>query len=127
MINNFKTILSFDIILRGSSAACPLAVPKIFFRLGATENFDRYAIYHSLNPTLSAVVINARHQLEYYSEFDKHFKNNIKLNGGEEGIRTLVGFPPNGFQDRLVMTTSIPLRMCLSILSQVPLNVNNKF
>ena len=31
--------------------------------------------------------------------------------GGEEGIRTLVGFPPNGFQDRLVMTTSILLRL----------------
>ena len=29
--------------------------------------------------------------------------------GGEEGIRTLVGLPPNGFQDRLVMTASIPL------------------
>ncbi len=34
-----------------------------------------------------------------------------KCFGGEEGIRTLVGFPPNGFQDRLVMTTSIPLRI----------------
>ena len=36
--------------------------------------------------------------------------------GGEEGIRTLVGLPPNGFQDRLVMTASIPLRIgnCLS-------------
>ena len=33
--------------------------------------------------------------------------------GGEEGIRTLVGLPPNGFQDRLVMTTSIPLRIRL--------------
>ena len=31
--------------------------------------------------------------------------------GGEEGIRTLVGLPPNGFQDRLVMTASIPLRI----------------
>ena len=31
------------------------------------------------------------------------------LFGGEEGIRTLVGLPPNGFQDRLVMTASIPL------------------
>ena len=29
---------------------------------------------------------------------------------GEDGIRTHVGLPPNGFQDRLVMTTSIPLR-----------------
>ena len=33
------------------------------------------------------------------------------FDGGEEGIRTLVGLPPNGFQDRLVMTASIPLRM----------------
>ncbi len=31
--------------------------------------------------------------------------------GGEEGIRTLVGLLPNGFQDRLVMTASIPLRI----------------
>ncbi len=31
--------------------------------------------------------------------------------GGEEGIRTLVGLPPNGFQDRLVMTTSILLHL----------------
>ena len=27
------------------------------------------------------------------------------LNGGEEGIRTLVGFPPNGFQDFLTNPT----------------------
>ncbi len=33
------------------------------------------------------------------------------LVGGEEGIRTLVGLLPNGFQDRLVMTASIPLRL----------------
>ncbi len=38
----------------------------------------------------------------------KEFKR-VSL-GGEEGIRTLVGLLPNGFQDRLVMTTSIPLR-----------------
>ena len=30
--------------------------------------------------------------------------------GAEGGIRTHVGVNPNGFQDRLVMTTSIPLR-----------------
>ena len=30
--------------------------------------------------------------------------------GGGKGIRTLVGGCPNGFQDRLVMTTSISLR-----------------
>ena len=31
--------------------------------------------------------------------------------GGGKGIRTLVGLLPNGFQDRLVMTTSISLHM----------------
>ena len=31
--------------------------------------------------------------------------------GGEDGIRTHVGLLPNGFQDRLVMTASIPLRI----------------
>ncbi len=31
--------------------------------------------------------------------------------GGEKGIRTLVGLRPNGFQDRLVMTASISLRV----------------
>ena len=31
--------------------------------------------------------------------------------GGGGGIRTPVGFHPNGFQDRLVMTASIRLRV----------------
>ena len=37
--------------------------------------------------------------------------NQIKLlrASGERGIRTLAPFRTNGFQDRLVMTTSIPL------------------
>ena len=35
--------------------------------------------------------------------------------GGEEGIRTLVGLRPNGFQDRLVMTASIPLLQAISL------------
>ena len=34
--------------------------------------------------------------------------------GAEGGIRTHVGVNPNGFQDRLVMTTSIPLRLLLN-------------
>ena len=33
------------------------------------------------------------------------------------GIRTPVGLPPNGFQDRLVMTTSIPLQIYLYCIS----------
>ena len=32
------------------------------------------------------------------------------LNGGEGGIRTHVGLHPNGFQDRPVMTASVPLQ-----------------
>ena len=33
----------------------------------------------------------------------------VRFVGGGRGIRTPVGFHPNGFQDRLVMTASIPL------------------
>ena len=35
--------------------------------------------------------------------------------GGGDGIRTHVDLRPNGFQDRLVMTASIPLRICAGI------------
>ena len=35
--------------------------------------------------------------------------------GGEGGIRTHVPVKANGFQDRLVMTTSIPLHCKISI------------
>ncbi len=42
--------------------------------------------------------------LGYFSK-----KVNIKKIGGEGGIRTHVPVKANGFQDRLVMTTSIPL------------------
>ena len=41
---------------------------------------------------------------------DKHFRLSVLLGGGR-GIRTPVGFHPNGFQDRLVMTASIFLRV----------------
>ena len=39
------------------------------------------------------------------------FINFAFIFGGGKGIRTLVGGCPNGFQDRLVMTTSISLRI----------------
>ena len=35
----------------------------------------------------------------------------LGIYGGEGGIRTLVGVNPNGFQDRPVMTTSVPLHI----------------
>ncbi len=52
---------------------------------------------------------------------------------GEGGIRTHAPFRTNGFQDRLVMTTSIPLHVVrLSISARIILakaipNVNNFF
>ena len=36
-------------------------------------------------------------------------KNLVNVDGGEGGIRTHVGLHPNGFQDRPVMTASVPL------------------
>ena len=52
---------------------------------------------------------------------------------GESGIRTHAPFRTNGFQDRLVMTTSIPLRICFArisakkILPSTFVSVNNYF
>ena len=47
---------------------------------------------------------------------------------GESGIRTHAPFRTNGFQDRLVMTTSIPLQIVyakfsIRLCSQIPANV----
>ena len=41
----------------------------------------------------------------------KNSKSIVFLMSGEDGIRTHVPLRTNGFQDRLVMTTSIPLRV----------------
>ena len=49
---------------------------------------------------------------EYLSSKASHC---VCLNG-ESGIRTHAPFRTNGFQDRLVMTTSISLQTCFSIL-----------
>ena len=35
----------------------------------------------------------------------------LVIGGGEGGIRTHVGLHPNGFQDRPVMTASVPLHI----------------
>ena len=60
----------------------------------------------------------------------------FSIKNGEGGIRTHAPFRTNGFQDRLVMTTSIPLhtltcfRPCVAtkcILSSLIDNVNNFF
>ena len=46
---------------------------------------------------------------------------------GEGGIRTHAPLRTNGFQDRLVMTTSIPLQRCFSILQKQVLFVKAFF
>ena len=50
--------------------------------------------------------------LEYFRIGDDEKLFLLKRSGGGKGIRTLVGLLPNGFQDRLVMTASISLRVC---------------
>lgn len=51
-------------------------------------------------------------QLGYFSkmlDFQNRILYSIVAINGEDGIRTHAPFRTNGFQDRLVMTTSIPL------------------
>ena len=58
-------------------------------------------------------------QLGYFSEYiTRYLIRSLKISNsivflmsGEDGIRTHVHLRTNGFQDRLVMTTSIPLRV----------------
>ena len=52
--------------------------------------------------------------LEYFRIGDDKINYSLLRDGGGKGIRTLVGLLPNGFQDRLVMTASISLRMARS-------------
>ena len=51
--------------------------------------------------------------LEYFSE-----QSNLFNFGGGDGIRTHVGLHPNGFQDRPVMTTSVPLHILFYYILQ---------
>ncbi len=55
------------------------------------------------------------------------FKFIILCPNGESGIRTHAPLRTNGFQDRLVMTTSISLQMCFQILSKNFTFVKNFF
>ena len=58
-------------------------------------------------------------QLGYFSEYiTRYLIRSLKISNsivflmsGEDGIRTHVPLRTNGFQDRLVMTTSIPLHI----------------
>ena len=66
-------------------------------------------------------------------DFSTYITVKIFIFNGEGGIRTHAPLRTNGFQDRLVMTTSIPLQDALRfvsariILTEVFLGVNNFF
>ena len=58
---------------------------------------------------LSGATIRERRKEDHMTQ-----KELAVLISGEDGIRTHAPFRTNGFQDRLVMTTSIPLRVLVS-------------
>lgn len=55
------------------------------------------------------------------------YKQRLNPANGEGGIRTHAPLRTNGFQDRLVMTTSIPLQTCFYILIEVHAFVKHYF
>ena len=73
-------------------------------------------------------------QLGYFSEL-KQYMIIDSVDNGESGIRTHAPLRTNGFQDRLVMTTSIPLQVIYvyvffstnKIISFLHLRVNSFF
>ena len=80
----------------------PSCVTEVIYSLGARNNFEHCANKNSLYRPQDALGFVARHQLEYYSIYDKRdvYIQLIKRDGGEEGIRTL------GSCESLVFKTS---------------------
>ena len=68
-----------------------------------------------------------RHQLEYFSIGALVNKAINKKMAERVGFEPTVRRTYDGFQDRSVMTTSVSLRICLTILSQLDLLVNSFF
>ena len=73
------------------------------------------ALYQVLTFLLKSLVHYIALSIYLSSTFFKFF-NFLNLTSGESGIRTHAPLRTNGFQDRLVMTTSISLQTCFSIL-----------
>ena len=81
---------------------------------------DKVYIFYNTSPQTPTKFKLDKDELdELRNPYDK--KQNTQLEplgfelgarGGGEGIRTPVALPPNGFQDRLVMTASIRLQIC---------------
>ena len=68
-----------------------------------------------------------RHQLEYFSIGALVNKAINKKMAERVGFEPTVRRTYDGFQDRSVMTTSVSLRICLAILSQLNPLVNSFF
>ena len=80
---------------------------------------DKVLIFYNTEPNSPKTVDTSENSMictlfdqpkKQENSFEPNGFKRVQL-GGEDGIRTHVGFPPNGFQDRLVMTASIPLRV----------------
>ena len=113
----FERSFSFKqlVYINSSSSIC-----QHFFKINYSSKRRR----RDLNPRAA---INDLHpfqgcpfgQLGYFSEYiTRYLIRSLKISNsivflmsGEDGIRTHVPLRTNGFQDRLVMTTSIPLRV----------------
>ena len=77
---------------RRDSASCPLAVPKIYYRLGAPINFDRYANKLLLNRPQDALKFVARHQPKVLLQivtYDKNYKVVFKKMAERKGFEPL--------------------------------------
>ena len=75
---------------------------RCFLSSGLRISFSSLSAREMLGVRIPPVYI-----IEIYTKCE--FIYDSKQNGGEGGIRTHVGLRPNGFQDRPVMTASVPL------------------
>ena len=75
------------------------------------------ALYQVLTFLSKSIVHYIALSIYLSSTFFKFF-NFLNLTSGESGIRTHAPLRTNGFQDRLVMTTSISLQFCFALFDQ---------
>ena len=85
--------------------AAPLGVShQLAFKIRAFSSTSRYFCF-ALRPLCKHIV--RRTQQKVRPSLCIRDGRTLNAFGGSRGIRTPVGVTPNGFQDRLVMTTSI--------------------
>ena len=81
--------------------------------MNSRAGFPTYALSRGAS---SANLSTSPNYSRSYKKYIKARNRFFVLVGGEGGIRTHAPFRTNGFQDRLVMTTSIPLHESQQLL-----------